>query len=66
MHEIVWERPTTEETEVIDLYALKSNREGTLAWRDVVSDTRASTSDQFSKPAVSMTKNTKGAKEWKN
>ncbi|MGC1516327.1 MAG: protein translocase subunit SecDF [Maribacter sp.] len=60
----VWERPTTEETVVIDLYALKSNREGTPRISgDVVSDARADF-DQFSKPAVSMTMNTKGAKEW--
>ncbi|APQ18106.1 protein translocase subunit SecDF [Maribacter hydrothermalis] len=60
----VWERPSTEETEVIDLYALKSNREGTPRISgDVVSDARADF-DQFSKPAVSMTMNTKGAKEW--
>jgi SecD/SecF fusion protein len=60
----VWERPSAEETEVIDLYALKSNREGTPRISgDVVSDARADF-DQFSKPAVSMTMNTKGAKEW--
>lgn len=60
----VWERPSTEDTEVIDLYALKSNREGTPRISgDVVSDARADF-DQFSKPAVSMTMNTKGAKEW--
>ena len=58
----VWERPSTEETEVIDLYALKSNREGTPRISgDVVSDARADF-DQFSKPAVSMTMNTKGSK----
>eukprot|EP01093_Parvamoeba_rugata_P002978 TRINITY_DN137_c0_g1_i3.p2 TRINITY_DN137_c0_g1~~TRINITY_DN137_c0_g1_i3.p2 ORF type:complete len:387 (+),score=101.98 TRINITY_DN137_c0_g1_i3:1709-2869(+) len=60
----VWERPSTEDTEVIDLYALKSNRDGTPRISgDVVSDARADF-DQFSKPAVSMTMNTKGAKEW--
>ncbi|MDP5062488.1 MAG: protein translocase subunit SecDF, partial [Maribacter sp.] len=60
----VWERPSAEETEVIDLYALKSNRDGTPRISgDVVSDARADF-DQFSKPAVSMTMNTKGAKEW--
>src|SRR6056297_1350898 len=60
----VWERPSTEETEVINLYALKSNREATPRISgDVVSDARADF-DQFSKPAVSMTMNTKGAKEW--
>jgi SecD/SecF fusion protein len=62
----VWERPTNQETEVIDLYALKSNREGTPRISgDVVSDARADF-DQFGKPAVSMTMNTKGAKEWEN
>ncbi|MFS4456092.1 protein translocase subunit SecDF [Maribacter sp. 2304DJ31-5] len=60
----VWERPATEDTEIIDLYALKSNREGTPRISgDVVSDARADF-DQFSKPAVSMTMNTRGAKEW--
>lgn len=60
----VWERPASEDTEVIDLYALKSNRDGTPRISgDVVSDARADF-DQFSKPAVSMTMNTKGAKEW--
>jgi SecD/SecF fusion protein len=60
----VWERPSTPETEVVDLYALKSNREGTPRISgDVVSDARDDF-DQFGKPAVSMTMNTKGAKEW--
>ena len=60
----VWERPATEDTEVIDLYALKSNREGVPRISgDVVSDARADF-DQFGKPAVSMTMNAKGAKEW--
>ncbi len=60
----VWERPTSEDVEVIDLYALKSNREGTPRISgDVVSDARDDF-DQFNKPAVSMTMNTKGAKLW--
>ncbi|MCJ7467130.1 MAG: protein translocase subunit SecDF [Maribacter sp.] len=60
----VWERPSTPETEVVDLYALKSNREATPRISgDVVSDARDDF-DQFGKPAVSMTMNTKGAKEW--
>ncbi len=59
----VWERPT-EGSELIDLYALKSNREGIPRISgDVVSDARDDF-DQFSRPAVSMTMNTKGAKEW--
>ena len=60
----VWERPTSEEVEVIDLYALKSNRDATPRISgDVVSDARDDF-DQFNKPAVSMTMNTKGAKLW--
>ncbi len=59
----VWERPT-EGSEIVDLYALKSNRDGTPRISgDVVSDARADF-DQFNRPAVSMTMNTTGAKEW--
>ena len=58
-----WERPT-EGSEVVDLYALKSNRDATPRISgDVVSDARADF-DQFNRPAVSMTMNTTGAKEW--
>jgi len=59
----VWERPT-EGSEIVELYALKSNRDNTPRISgDVVSDA-SDTFDQFNKPAVSMTMNTKGAKEW--
>lgn len=59
----LWERPA-QDAEVVDLYALKSNREGTPRISgDVVSDAQ-DTFDQFNKPAVSMTMNTRGAKEW--
>lgn len=59
----VWERPT-QGSEVIDLYALKSNRDGVPRISgDVVSDARDDF-DQFNRPAVTMTMNTKGAKEW--
>lgn len=58
-----WERPTAG-SEVIDLYALKSNRDGLPRISgDVVSDARDDF-DQFGRPAVSMTMNTRGAKEW--
>ncbi|MEJ1222808.1 protein translocase subunit SecDF [Sediminicola sp. 1XM1-17] len=58
-----WERPSPD-SEVIDLYALKSNRDATPRISgDVVSDARADF-DQFNRPAVSMTMNTTGAKEW--
>lgn len=60
----VWERPATEDAELVDLFALKSNREGTPRISgDVVSDAR-DTFDQFSKPAISMSMNSRGAKEW--
>ncbi|MEX0274136.1 MAG: protein translocase subunit SecDF, partial [Flavobacteriaceae bacterium] len=60
----VWERPPTEDAEVVDLYALKSNRDGTPRISgDVVSDARDDF-DMSGKPAVSMTMNTRGAKEW--
>jgi len=60
----VWERPPTPETEVVDLYALKSNRDATPRISgDVVSDARDDF-DMGGRPAVSMTMNTKGAKEW--
>ena len=59
----VWERPT-EGSEVVELYALKSNRDNTPRISgDVVSDA-SDTFDQYNKPAVTMTMNTKGAKEW--
>lgn len=58
-----WERPP-KDSEVADLYALKSNRDNVPRISgDVVSDAQ-DTFDQFSKPAVSMTMNTRGAKLW--
>ncbi|WP_228235208.1 protein translocase subunit SecDF [Allomuricauda sp. M10] len=59
----LWER-ASKDMEVVELYALKSNRDGTPRISgDVVSDAQ-DTFDQFNKPAVSMTMNTRGAKEW--
>src|SRR5690606_17564067 len=59
----LWERPA-ENVEVVGLFALKSNRDGVPRISgDVVSDAQ-DTFDQFNKPAVSMTMNTPGAKEW--
>ncbi|MGB5665393.1 MAG: protein translocase subunit SecDF [Maribacter sp.] len=60
----VWERPANDNVEVLDLYALKSNRSGSPRLSgDVVSDAR-DTYDQFSKPAISMSMNSRGSKEW--
>ena len=59
----LWERPT-EGAEVVGLYALKSNRSALPRISgDVVSDARDDF-DQRGRPAVSMSMNTKGAKEW--
>lgn len=59
----LWERPA-QDSEVVELYALKSNRDGTPRISgDVVSDAQ-DTFDQYNKPAVTMTMNTRGAKEW--
>ncbi len=59
----LWERPS-EGAEVVGLYALKSNRDNTPRISgDVVTDA-AAVFDQFNKPAVSMSMNTRGAKEW--
>src|SRR5690606_26756019 len=59
----LWERPS-QDVEIVDLYALKSNRDGVPRISgDVVSDAQ-DTFDQFNKPAVSMTMNSRGAKEW--
>ncbi|RNC89378.1 MAG: protein translocase subunit SecDF [Allomuricauda sp.] len=58
-----WERPP-KDAETAELYALKSNRDNLPRISgDVVSDAQ-DTFDQFNKPAVSMTMNTRGAKEW--
>ena len=60
----VWGRPETEDAEIIDLYALQSNRDAEPRMSgDVVSDAR-DTFDQFGKPAITMNMNSKGAKEW--
>nr|WP_299070295.1 protein translocase subunit SecDF [uncultured Allomuricauda sp.] len=59
----LWER-SAKDSELAELYALKSNRDNTPRISgDVVSDAQ-DTFDQFNKPAVSMTMNTRGAKEW--
>lgn len=58
-----FEKPP-KDAEVAELYALKSNRDNTPRISgDVVSDAQ-DVFDQFNKPAVSMTMNTRGAKLW--
>ena len=51
-------------SELVDLYALKSNREGVPAMNgDVITDA-VNSFDQYGKPSVSMQMNVKGSKEW--
>ncbi|MEM8508567.1 MAG: protein translocase subunit SecDF [Bacteroidota bacterium] len=58
-----FEKPP-KDSEVAELYALKSNRDAVPRISgDVITDAQ-DTFDQFSKPAVSMTMNTRGAREW--
>jgi SecD/SecF fusion protein len=59
----VWKRPV-KDAEVVDLFALKSNRENAPRMSgDIITDAQDNF-DQFQKPAVTMSMNTKGAKEW--
>ncbi|QCX00915.1 protein translocase subunit SecDF [Aggregatimonas sangjinii] len=59
----LWERPS-EGSEIVELFALKSNREGVPRISgDVVTDAR-SEFDLGNKPSVGMNMNTKGAKLW--
>ncbi len=59
----LWERPS-KDSEVAGLFALKSNRENEPRISgDVVSDARDQF-DQFSRPAVGMDMNVRGAKLW--
>lgn len=59
----VWERET-EDSELVRLFALKSNRESTPRMSgDVVSDARGDF-DQYGNPVVTLNMNTNGAKQW--
>ena len=60
----VWERPSSADVEIVELYALKSNRDGVPRISgDVVSDARGEF-DQFNNAVVSMSMNSKGSKLW--
>lgn len=48
----------------VDLYALKGNKEGVPPLGGNVITGASDTFDQFGKPAVSMTMNTRGAQKW--
>lgn len=57
----VWSKPT-KDSELIDLYALKSNREGIPPLSGGVVTDATQTYDMSNKPAESMQMNGKGAK----
>ncbi|MBJ2125537.1 MULTISPECIES: protein translocase subunit SecDF [unclassified Flavobacterium] len=72
----VWSKPTTikdpkakdvksaADVEVVELYALKGNRDNTPAMSGGVVTDAKDTFDQMGKPAVSMQMNSQGAKVW--
>jgi len=66
----VWGKPTTikdakeKEVEVVELYALKGNRDNVASMGGGVVTDASDTFDQMGKPAVSMQMNNVGAKEW--
>jgi len=66
----VWGKPTTikdakeKEVEVVELYALKGNRDNIAAMGGGVVTDASDTFDQLGKPAVSMQMNNQGAKAW--
>ncbi|QKJ62918.1 protein translocase subunit SecDF [Flavobacterium sp. M31R6] len=66
----VWGKPTTikdakeKEVEVVELYALKGNRDNVASMGGGVVTDASDTFDQLGKPAVSMQMNNVGAKEW--
>ena len=66
----VWGIPTTikdakeKDVEVVELYALKGNRDNVASMGGGVVTDASDTFDQLGKPAVSMQMNNVGAKEW--
>ena len=66
----VWGKPTTikdakeKEVEVVELYALKGNRDNVASMGGGVVTDASDTFDQSGKPAVSMQMNNQGAKQW--
>ena len=66
----VWGKPTTvkdakqKDVEVVELYALKGNRDNVASMGGGVVTDASDTFDQLGKPAVSMQMNNIGAKEW--
>ncbi|MEZ0130851.1 protein translocase subunit SecD, partial [Flavobacterium sp. LBUM151] len=66
----VWSKPTTikdakqKDVEVVELYALKGNRDNVPAMNGGLVTDAKDTFDQMGKPAVSMQMNSQGAKVW--
>ena len=59
-----WEKPTDKDSEIINLFALKSNRDEEPELSGAVITDARQDYDQFNRPAVSMQMNAKGSKIW--
>ncbi|HEU4496628.1 MAG TPA: protein translocase subunit SecDF, partial [Flavobacterium sp.] len=56
--------PNSKKVEVLELYALKGNRQGVPAMSGAVVTDASDKFDQMGKPSVEMIMNSKGAKDW--
>ncbi|SHH30751.1 protein translocase subunit SecDF [Winogradskyella jejuensis] len=59
-----WGKPADKDSEFVELYALKSNRDGEPELSGAVITDARQDYDQLNRPAVSMQMNAKGAKIW--
>lgn len=59
-----WAKPTDEDSEFVELYGLKSNRDNEPELSGAVITDANQEYDQFNRPAVGMSMNSKGAKIW--
>ncbi|SFJ35768.1 protein translocase subunit SecDF [Myroides guanonis] len=59
-----WGKPSKKTPDMVELYALKTNRDGVPPMSGSVITAAQDEFDQFGKPTVAMTMNSKGAKTW--
>ena len=60
----VWGKPSTKDMDVVELYALKGNRNNVAPMTGAVLVDASNSYDQMGKPSVTMQMNGKGAKIW--
>ncbi|NBL65321.1 protein translocase subunit SecDF [Flavobacterium sp. NST-5] len=58
--------PNSKKVEVVELYALKGNRQGTPSMSGAVVTDASDKFDQMGKPSVEMVMNSRGAKDWES